>query len=266
MSCKRICRLWALAIAALVALFPASVLAQRHAAPVPPTLEIEVLDPGVDPLGNPAVTVTPDLEDPGQYLVDIPPTVVVHRHYYSGDRSFQGPMLPGGPSILVMNHPRTGERCYVSAQMLPGAPRVTYRSHSIDFDYGENGITVHFGMFGAPSLKYRSGKTWGQKTSAALHTEQLRNGWQKVKEHSHTAAQRGTLAGTGLLVEIREQTKIVTLPAQNLVRLMPFGAALTSGDVGPQLAERAIEHERSHRARHAEREQAWEQLDIRTIR
>src|SRR5262245_25182228 len=82
----------------------------RPAVTVPATLEIEVLDPGVDPNGNPAVRLQPGPD--GRVQVDIPPVILVHRYYYSGDRSFQGPMLPGGPSIVVANHPVTGERCY----------------------------------------------------------------------------------------------------------------------------------------------------------
>ena len=31
--------------------------------------------------------------------------------------------LEGGATIVVVNHPKTGERCYIDVQMLPGAPR-----------------------------------------------------------------------------------------------------------------------------------------------
>jgi len=121
--------------------------------PVPPTLEIEVLDPNVDPLGNPAVIVR-DLGH-GQSKVEIPPVVLVHRYYYTGDRSFQGPMLPGGPSIVVVHHPRTGQQCYIPLQMLPGAPRVHYTGHKIEYDYGSNGICLSFGLWGNPKVTYR---------------------------------------------------------------------------------------------------------------
>ena len=125
----------------MVAITTVTVLAEKRPfAPVPPSLEIEVLDPGVDPDGNPAVRLRGGND--GETQVDIPPVILVHRYYYSGDRSFQGPMLPGGPSILVVNHPRTGERCYIPAQMMPGAPRVTYTKNGIDYDYGEHAITL----------------------------------------------------------------------------------------------------------------------------
>ena len=118
----------------------------RRAANVPPTMEIEVLDPNADPLGRPAVELNRD--DCGNLIVDIPPVVLVHRYYYTGDRSFQAQLLPGGPSIVVVNHPKTGARCYIDVQMMPGAPRVTYTGHAIEYDYGEHGITIHFGLFG----------------------------------------------------------------------------------------------------------------------
>ena len=125
------------------------------AAPVPPTLEIEVLDPNVDPMGNPAVVVVRNLGG-GESIVDIPPVVLVHRYYYTGDRSFQGPMLPGGPSIVVVNDPRDGQRCYIPVQMLPGAPRVHYTGRKIEYDYGRNGITISFALWRKPKVVYRN--------------------------------------------------------------------------------------------------------------
>ena len=144
-----------LSFAVIVALLPTRVCADKHdRPPVPPTLEIEVLDPNVDPMGNPAVIVRPD--GCGRSIVDIPPVILVHRYFYAGDRSFQGPMLPGGPSIVVVTHPKKGERCYIPVQMLPGAPVVRYSSGTIEYDYGRNGIRVSFGLFGKPKVTYRN--------------------------------------------------------------------------------------------------------------
>src|SRR5215210_1802429 len=82
--------------------------AAKFPAAVPPTLEIEVLDPNVDPVGNPAVvpTIGPD----GLTHITIPRTVLVHRYYFNGERTFQGPLLRGGPCVVVINHPKTGEQ------------------------------------------------------------------------------------------------------------------------------------------------------------
>lgn len=238
---------------------------ERLAAPVPPTLEIEILDPGVDPLGNPAVVVRPGLD--GQCMaIDIPPVVLVHRYYYTGDRSFQAQMLPGGPSLVVVNHPKTGERCYIPVQMLPGAPRVTYTSSCIEYDYGENGITVHFGLFGHPTIKYRSGLTWGTKMSNLVHAEQWKEktqtitaGCKSLGSASHTTMKVAAIEGA-------EAAKMVTLPVQNILRMMPFGAAVFDPDRPRIWAEKVAEHERQHEIEHAQKMAERDDLTIRTNR
>ena len=117
--------------------------------------------------------------------MQIPPLILVHRYYYSGDRSFQGPLLPGGPSILVVNHPATGQRCYIPAQMRPGAPRVTYARSSIDYDFGDGGLTLCFGMLGKPTLKYRSGRHGTQKAEDLVDAEQVKRPCRNMKTHTH---------------------------------------------------------------------------------
>ena len=134
---------------------------KRPAAPVPPTQEIEILDPGVDPTGKPAVVVRPGLG--GLQQVDIPPAVLVHRYYYTGNRTFQGPMLPGGPVIVVVNHPKTGERVYVPVTIPPGAPKVSYTGDSIRYEYGSQSVTLIFGLCGKPRVKYSQGTMIGEK-------------------------------------------------------------------------------------------------------
>jgi hypothetical protein len=244
---------------------PSSQAAERRATPVPPTLEIEVLDPGVDPLGNPAVIVTPGpLGHPLQ--IDIPPTVLVHRYYYTGDRSFQAQMLPGGPSILVVHHPKTGERCYVEAQMLPGAPRVTYTAHSIEYDYGENGITLHFGLFGAPTVKYRSGLAWSTKVRNLVHADPIaaRTRQAAARSRALTSTSHTTLKAAA--IQGGEAVKTVTLPVQNLLRIMPFGAALSDPDRHLVREQRVAEHQRQRELQHAELEIRRREQTMATIR
>jgi hypothetical protein len=143
----------------------AAAVATHRPASVPPTLEIEVLDPNADPRGNPAVLTRPGIL-PGQEQIDIPPVVLVHRYYYTGNRTFQARFLPGGPSIVVVNHPKTAERLYIPVQMLPGAPRVTYTHHSIEYDYGNQGITIHFcWLTGKPKVDYRNHVPVGRKVA-----------------------------------------------------------------------------------------------------
>jgi hypothetical protein len=183
-------------------LMTASVLHAGHKrqAPVPPGLEIEILDPGVDPVGNPAVVTTPDAG--GQLKIDIPQTILVHRYYYTGDRKFQGPMLPGGPAIVVVSHPQTGERLYLEMQMLPGAPRVIYTSKSIEYDYGKQGITLYFDSDCRgkpccnPKVVYRN---------CTPVARQVANAAKKVaKAVHHVAVSAGV---TDLASKIKDETK-----------------------------------------------------------
>ena len=140
------------------------------AAPVPPTQEIEVLDPNVDPTGKPAARVTsfaPPAADgypvlPAalpQQQVDVPPAVLVHKFYYTGDRTFQAQILPGGPLVVSVNHPQTLERVYVPVTLPPGAPRVTYTGDAIRYDYGPQSVSLIFGHCGNPRVKYSQSTT-----------------------------------------------------------------------------------------------------------
>jgi hypothetical protein len=237
--------------------------------PVPPGDEIEVLDPNADPLGRPRVELRDDLKHDGgepSLRVDIPPAVWVHKYYYTGDRSFQAQLLPGGPTILVMNHPKTGERCYVEAQMLPGAPRVTYTSRSIDYDYGSHGITLTFGLLGRPKIKYRSRPPLKRQVAEAVHAE-------KWKERTCTAvrATKGLVADShAALTEAAIDTKSVlsglTLPVQNLIRVMPLGAAITDPDKAALRREKIAAHRREHQAKLAEKEARRNAQTYRTLR
>jgi hypothetical protein len=110
---------------------------------VPPGDEIEVLDPRVDPEGKPRAVIRQGAD--GSRCVDVPPAIIVHRYYYTGDREFQGPFLPGGPTIIVVRHPATSQQLYVEASMLPGAPRVTYKRTHIEYNYGKRSMILHFG-------------------------------------------------------------------------------------------------------------------------
>lgn len=231
----------------------------RQFASVPPTLELEVLDPGVDPNGNPRVVVNDD------GTVDIPPTVIVHRYYYSGDRSFQGPMLPGGPSILVMNHPKTGQKTYVSAQMMPGAPRVTYTKNRIVFQYPKHATIVEFG-WGAPKVKYRNGLTMSQKVSKTLRLEELQQSFESSRQKFREASERRKLIATGVAAQAVQGAKVVTLPFQNIAQTLPFGKKIFSGELGTYYAEKGALFQRDWKNEHAERRAKIDDLTIPTNR
>jgi len=232
------------------------------ALPVPPELEIQVLDPNVDPLGNPAVLTRTD--PTGRVVVDIPPVVLVHRYYYSGDRSFQGPLLPGGPTILVANHPKTGERTYLQVTMLPGAPRVTYSANAIVYDFGPQSMTLTFGRCGKPTVTYRQGLTATEKLRAA-HDEHRRNFHDLVDRTGLPEARIKVRAVSRNVVETaadrtRSVARAAVTPVIQILRVTPLGSALTS------TAEQRAIHERDEGIRQAEARSNALEGDIKTLR
>lgn len=212
-----------LAALILLATMPADVARAElpPRAPVPPSMEIEVLDPNVDPNGNPAVILKDGRA--GDCLVDIPPVVLVHRYYYSGNRSFQGPMLPGGPTIAVVNHPKTGVRCYVPLQMMPGAPIVRYRAKSIEYDFGEHGTTIQFEtLTGMPTVKYRNHTRITRKVNDAIDASTLPQTTEKVKEAGSAVRQRAGVTVKNTVVVVEKTVKTVLTPVVQLAQLMPM--------------------------------------------
>jgi hypothetical protein len=232
--------------------------------PVPPTEEIEVLDPNVDPMGRATVQVKPVIGADGVARVDIPPCVIVHKFYYTGDRSFQGPMLPGGPSILVVHHPGDGERLYLEVQMLPGAPRVIYTRHSIEYNYGLQSIILSFGAHGRPKVSYRQGVSTATKVRVA--TAQVRQATARLVERTGApAAARKVLDGTKNVAEtgadhVHDIGKAVVTPVIKIVQIIPGVKMLTSS------AEERVQHERDTLVQQAESEVTNLEASIPTIR
>lgn len=237
---------------------------ERRTTNVPPTLEIEVLDPNADPLGRPAIELARD--EYGNMIVDIPPVVLVHRYYFTGERSFQAQLLPGGPSIVVANHPKTGQRCYIDVQMPPGAPRVTYTGHSIEYDFGEIGVSVVFGPFGHPSVKYRSGATLHDKVSDFFHVDALKQHAQTSHEHVKQSAARTKVMTYGAAVSVGETAGQVMLPVKNVLHVLPFGKIIFDPAHGEKLFQTAADHKREKEISRLEKQRRYEELTRRTIR
>ena len=207
-----------------------SVRSHHKAAPVPPTMEIELLDPKADPRGMPAVVA--QMDPLGVMKIDIPQSVLVHKYYYTGDRTFQAQFIPGGPTIVVVNHPRTGERLYIPVNMLPGAPRVHYTHHAIEYDFGHQGVNIRFCCLGGPKVAYRHGETFARKYERAA---------EHVKETSKDIAARTGI--TEACLKVKETTKNVAttsldtignvsrtlmIPVQRAGSLIPGSQMVTS--------------------------------------
>lgn len=221
-------------------------------APVPPGQEIEVLDPNVDPTGKPVVVRTgyqqpaeapfgpgaPPALQPPQAL-DVPPTILVHKFYYTGDRTFQGPMLTGGPMLVSVSHPKTLERVYVPVTLPPGAPRVTYTSDSIRYDYGPQSIALVFGHCGNPRVRYsQSANATETARKKAVEARENTTNWvqrtgipqgvQRFKESTKSTA--GAVADrihdAGKFVVDTASTVFEMIPGTQLLKSSPEEKAL----------------------------------------
>jgi len=104
--------------------------------------------------------------------IRIPETLHIHRYYYSGDKEIQGPILQGGPTMIVANHPFCGERMYVQAVLPSGAPRIAYTGHAITYVYPNQRVMIRFHRLGAKkvSIHFVSGKGLARKHQQARET------------------------------------------------------------------------------------------------
>jgi hypothetical protein len=233
------------------------------APPIPivrPDLELEILDPGVDPQGNPAVIVSRG-GDGEELAIDIPPSIIVHRYYYTGDREFQGPRLPGGPTILVATHPRSGERCYLRAQILPGMPRVVYRKNSILYDYGHHAIRIKFPHFGNPVVEYRSGTSWSTKLKRVLLVDQMKNGTSNLLSATKNSVSRRATMTRGFVGGMGDQMAALARPGQRLVPYLPGGVPMTDTYFEESMIRRTEQTKADKGLQRARYEQAVRALD-----
>jgi len=204
--------------------------AQQRISRVVPSLEIEILDPNVDSRGNPGVIVGQDAW--GQTQVDIAPTILVHRYYYTGNRSFRGPDLPGGPSIIVVFHPRTGQKVYLPVQMLPGSPMVTYTAHSIEYDFGDRAVLVSFPYLGDPTVVYRNGKAFTDRVGNIVHWDKIKGTFTAWKDPEQSERLQEVSEST------RSLAKPLVLPFQNMARYIPGVTPMKDSKLGGHFKSR----------------------------
>ncbi|WP_145311554.1 hypothetical protein [Gimesia fumaroli] len=244
-----------------------TIFAIDHVARVSPAEEIVVMDPGVDDEGNPKAIIK---ESEHGDIVDIPPTVIVHKYYYTGDRNFQGPFFPGGPSIVVVSDPVTHERLYLEVQMLPGAPRVTYRRNSINYDFGKKAIRIQFASKWdfihkcKPRVSYHHGKSQMKKIAESLqkHSDNQSSWLERTGIPQATVTVvSGTTTIAGKTADgIHFVGKAVSTPVVKIVNSTPLNALFT-----PSPETEAIKY-RDRNVRKAEFEQRNRDLYIPTNR
>lgn len=235
----------------------ANAVSTSHAAvPVPPGLEIEVLDPNADPRGNPAVVtrvaaiLTP-MGPEARTFIDIPPTVLVHKYYYTGDRSFRAPLLTGGPCVVVFNNPKTGERVYAPAQLPPGSPRVIYTAGGIEYDYGNQGVTITMcGLFHQkPKVTYRQGATYASKvehvSDTVLNTTRALLVRTTIPECTDKAVVgvKNTVVAT--VDGATTVTKALLAPPAALIQATPIGSVFTRSPADNAASARSAELQRA---------------------
>jgi len=75
--------------------------------------QLVVIHPGAHERGLPAVRLVPTTD--GTVKVDVPRTIHVHRYYYDGDKEYQGPIIQGGPTVVVANHPKSPTSTLIAA-------------------------------------------------------------------------------------------------------------------------------------------------------
>jgi hypothetical protein len=126
------------------------------AVPIPrldpdPTETIQkVLSDGLPEVGYHEIEVLQDGGGPHRS-----PRVISHTYYYNGDRTFQGPFFPGGPTDVQVTHPRSGHNCSLRINMPTGTPFIEYSSHSIEYYFPEVVVEVNFRRSGGYDVDYR---------------------------------------------------------------------------------------------------------------
>lgn len=198
--------------------------------------ELVVIDPAVEENGLPIPIVSN-----GQ--VDIPPTLHVHPYYYCGDKEYQAPILNGGPTIIVANHPRSGDKLYIDAVLPQGAPIVAYNAHSITYIYTDRRVVIDFTIVGKhrARVKYVSGRGLFRNTQEHLDDAQAnardhRRQSRLASELSELGHDVGSIA-KGTVGVAGRAGAIVVERTRAATRIVPGLPALKS--LGQQSEERA---------------------------
>lgn len=154
--------------------------------------EVLVLHPGTNARNLPGVVMH---EHGDSLYVDIPPTVHVHRFYYSGDKEFQGPIVEGGPIRVVAKHPKSMKTTYIDVTLPNGAPVIAHCKSSITYIYPDQRISVCFSRWkkDVATVKHRGGRGIVRKVADRK---------KELVEHTKSTVQNSPTAQA-----IKEQTR-----------------------------------------------------------
>ena len=135
---------------------------------------IVVLDPGVDPRGEPRPVLQEFGPDKDRLKVEIRENVHIHRYYPTSPCEFQAQYFAGGPTIVCARHPVTNEQLYIALDLTRGWPKVRYDDDEIEYKYPDESFTIHFEKCGDVTTSYsRCGEVklkCKQKAYAESHT------------------------------------------------------------------------------------------------
>ncbi len=151
--------------------------------------DLAIFLPGNQPQGLPPVEFRELKADMVRLGVDIPPAVHVHRYYYNGNKEYQGPFVVGGPTVIVVNHPRTNCRVYVEAMLPSGYPSIAYDRESITYIYPERRVRLDFAKHHED--KFRVTYLAGRGTGRRLHER-----GREIEERRALASQQQSLRKT----------------------------------------------------------------------
>jgi hypothetical protein len=214
--------------------------------------ELLVIEPAGQERGLPSVVI-----ENGQ--VEIPPTLHVHPYYYSGDKEYQAQILNGGPTIIVANHPRSGEKLYIDAVLPQGAPTIAYTSHAITYIYSDRRVCIEFHLLhhDRAVVKYVSGR--GVIREAHEELEEVAETIEEHKKKSRLVSELGELKSEatdiakGSVGVITGVSAVAVERIRAATRILPGAAALRS--LGKQAEERgALEETRQLGLRRAKEE------------
>lgn len=202
--------------------------------------ELLVIDPGVEENGLPTAIVQDG-------KVEIPPTLHVHPYYYSGDKEFQSAILNGGPTIIVANHPRSGEKLYIDAVLPAGAPTIAYSAHAITYIYADRRVIIEFHLLHTNKavVKYVSGRgvvrEVGEEIDDAVEAVQEHNRKSRLATELGELRSEAGLIARGSVGVVQNAGAVVVERMRAVTRVLPGVAALKS--IGEQADERQAAEE-----------------------